>query len=240
MPDRLTILALDTASSACSAAVWAEGGVVAQRLATMQRGHAEALMPMVAAVLRESRRGFADLDLVTVTRGPGAFTGLRVGLAAARAIAIAAAVPCVGVTSLEAVALAVQPGQRCGRFLLVALDSKRSDSYVQMFDTDAVPLGAPAALAMDALAAHVATLIEGRGNGGSLLVAGDASAAAAETLAASGMAVRLAAAPGHPDAAVVARIAARRWRKGMAPRSAVAPLYLRPPQATPPVGGGGH
>ena len=90
----MKLLAIDTATSACSVALLAGDRIVAERSAGMQRGHAEALMPMVAEVLAASLsacpRGFADLELVAVTAGPGAFTGVRIGLAAAGLVIIAA------------------------------------------------------------------------------------------------------------------------------------------------------
>ncbi|MCH7931874.1 MAG: tRNA (adenosine(37)-N6)-threonylcarbamoyltransferase complex dimerization subunit type 1 TsaB, partial [Proteobacteria bacterium] len=94
----MNVLALDTATAACSVALWSDGTVLAQRFATMARGHAEALMPMVEAVMAEAGLAFADLDLVATTVGPGTFTGLRVGLAAARGLALAGGLPIVGVT----------------------------------------------------------------------------------------------------------------------------------------------
>ena len=102
----MIVLAIDTACSACSAALARDGVVVAARSEAMARGHAEALMPMVQAVMAEARIAWADLELVAVTNGPGSFTGLRTGLAAARGIALAQGIPVAGVTTLEAVAAA--------------------------------------------------------------------------------------------------------------------------------------
>ena len=70
----------------------------------MVRGHAEALMPLMARVMSQSRLEFAELDRIAVTVGPGSFTGLRVGVAAARGIALAAGKPAVGLTTLAAFA----------------------------------------------------------------------------------------------------------------------------------------
>ncbi|MHA1569433.1 MAG: tRNA (adenosine(37)-N6)-threonylcarbamoyltransferase complex dimerization subunit type 1 TsaB, partial [Alphaproteobacteria bacterium] len=84
------LLALDTATGACSVAIWHEGGVLRRRVAEMAHGHAEALMPMVREVMHAAGASFTDLDAFAVTVGPGAFTGLRIGLAAARGMALAA------------------------------------------------------------------------------------------------------------------------------------------------------
>ena len=79
----MKILALDTATSSCSVAIWADA-VKAARATAMERGHAEALMTMVVEAMAEAGVAFPDIDLVAVTVGPGSFTGLRIGLAAAR------------------------------------------------------------------------------------------------------------------------------------------------------------
>ena len=94
----MLILAIDTALDACAAGVLDTdaGKLIAQESLAMKRGHAEALMPLIARVIKESGIGFAELDRIAVTTGPGSFTGLRVGLSAARGIALAANKPVVG------------------------------------------------------------------------------------------------------------------------------------------------
>ena len=100
----MRLLALDTATSACSAALWQDGTVLARHLQPMARGQSEALLPMVAAVMAEAGLAFADLDLLAVTVGPGTFTGIRIGLAAARGLALATGLPLAGIATTEAVA----------------------------------------------------------------------------------------------------------------------------------------
>src|SRR5262249_38124743 len=102
----MRVLAIDTALEACSAAVLdtERGGIVASESIPMVRGHAEALMPLVARVMQKADLAFPALDRVAVTVGPGSFTGLRVGVAAARGIAVAAGKPAVGLTTLAAYA----------------------------------------------------------------------------------------------------------------------------------------
>ncbi len=123
---------MDTSAGACSAALW-EDAIIFERTKEMQRGHAEALLPMIFSVMRDADRRFTDLDLVAVTVGPGAFTGLRVGLAAARGIALAAGLSCFGVTTLEAIAEAIDWPTLARRPALVALDNKQGGVYAQMF-----------------------------------------------------------------------------------------------------------
>lgn len=227
----MKLLAIDTATSACSAALRAGGRIVAERSAGMDRGHAEALMPMVAEVMAASAsacpRGFADLDLIAVTVGPGAFTGVRIGLAAAGAMAAAAGIPAVGLTTLEVVAAAQPP---LDRPLLVVLDAKRADVYCQLFAPGGAPMSAPEAVLPAEIPARLPP--------GPLALAGDGAAPVAAALEAAGRDfLRL---HGHdrPEAAVLARLAAERWRGGPPPPGApLRPLYLRAPDVSPPRGG---
>ena len=103
----MNILALDTSMGACSAAVLAVDGA-ARRLilrdVPMARGHAEALMPMVAEVMQESGLAFAELDLIAATLGPGSFTGVRIAIAAARGLALVTRAKLFGTDSLSVVA----------------------------------------------------------------------------------------------------------------------------------------
>src|SRR4051812_14151460 len=103
----MNILGFDTSGAVCAAAVLRSGRVAAQREAAMERGHAQALVPMLAAAMEEAGLGFGDLDAVGVTVGPGAFTGIRIGLAAARGIGLASGLPVFGVTGFAAIAAAV-------------------------------------------------------------------------------------------------------------------------------------
>src|ERR1700735_3312874 len=100
----MRLLAIDTALAACSAAVFdtRQGGIIARESLPMFRGHAEALMPLIRRIMDEAHTAFRDLDRVVVTTGPGSFTGLRVGIAAARGIALAADKPAGGAASLTA------------------------------------------------------------------------------------------------------------------------------------------
>jgi len=227
----LILLALDTALDACSVAVRAEGRVRARRRAEMRRGHAEALMPMVAAVMDEAGIGFASLDALAATVGPGHFTGLRIGLAAARGLALATRLPLIGVSTLETVAQNVPAAERTGRVLAVALETKRADLYVQTFDAHAEALAPPGACLPEDAAARLP--------GGAILLAGDGAPRLLAALAAAGRgadADRSTAAP-VPDATGVAAVAAARIdREGLPAPSAPppAPLYLRPPDVTDP------
>jgi tRNA threonylcarbamoyladenosine biosynthesis protein TsaB len=220
MADSPLILALDSSGAACSTAVWADGAVVARRFEAMARGQAERLMPMIQATMAESGRTFADLDMIAVTVGPGSFTGLRVGLAAARGLALAGDIPAAGVTTFDAALEAVPPSATEGRTIAIALDSKRGDLFVQFYDRDRRPLARPQILAPAALPAAAPP--------GPLYVGGDGAALMAPVPAAG---VILAPPGACIDAAHVAALAARRELAALLPP---VPLYLRPADVTAP------
>lgn len=225
----MNLLAFDSATSACSAAVWRDGVVLARESATMARGQSEALVPMIARVMAAAGMDFAALDRLAVTVGPGAFTGLRIGLAVARGLALAQALPVSGVTTLEAIASAVPPASR-KRAVLAVVDAKRDDVYAQLFDSDLKPLGQPRALLPEALPGVLALAP------GPVVAAGDGVGRVREILAAGDPDIGFAESPAFPDAAVVATIAA--GRADNADELPAEPLYLRPPQAVRPAHGG--
>jgi tRNA threonylcarbamoyladenosine biosynthesis protein TsaB len=133
----MLILAIDTALDACAAAVLDTdaGKLIAQESQAMKRGHAEALMPLIARVMKASGIAFAALDRIAVTTGPGSFTGLRVGLSAARGIALAAAKPVVGLTTLTAYA-APFVGDDSAHPILSAIDARHDHVYFQVVSGD--------------------------------------------------------------------------------------------------------
>lgn len=219
----MRLLALDAATAACSAAVWADGRIVARRHDALERGHAERLVPMVEAVMDEACLTYGALDGVAATVGPGSFTGVRVGLATARALALAAGLPLVGVTTLAALAAAVPGAERAGRRVLAALDARRSQVYAQVFEADGAPMGEPRAMApADASSLMAGPTSDRRpvrlvGSGASLIL---------PALRAEGWQADVSAAPELPDAAHVAALAAH---IGLPDPAAPppAPLYLR-------------
>lgn len=218
----MRILALDSALGACSAAVWADGAVLAEDQVELRHGHAELLVPMLARVLARAGVKVADMDRLACTTGPGHFTGLRAGLATARGLALAMSKPLIGITTLDAVAAGVDAAALRGRDLIVALDSKRAEAYVQRFDRQLRPMGAAMALTPAEAAAQAGP--------GAVLVAGDAAARVVAEFAASGGDALLAEAPPLPQARLVAVLAALRTLPDAPP----APVYLHPPAITRP------
>jgi tRNA threonylcarbamoyladenosine biosynthesis protein TsaB len=147
-------LVLDTALNACAVAVSRDGQILAHVSEPMQRGHQERLAPMVETVVLKSEVGFDALNRVGVTVGPGSFTGLRVGLAFAKALSLALDIPCIGVNSLEALAAG-----RAG-FVGAAIAAKGDQLYLQVF-LDGTALMAPDVLDPAVAAARVAELWSG-------------------------------------------------------------------------------
>ena len=222
------LLALDSAGSACSAAVRTEDGVVARRLEVMRRGQSERLVPMIQDVMSEAGLDYAALDAIAVTVGPGGFTGVRIGLATARGLALACGRPVLGLNNFLTVAAAVPEAERQDRHIAVLLDAKRSDLYVQVFRPDLTPSSKPACIAPAELAAHVPA--------GRMVLAGDAVAQAMSGLGQAGdERFLISGAPAHADAAVIAELAA--GLPSPAPDAPLPrPLYMRPPDVTMPEG----
>jgi tRNA threonylcarbamoyladenosine biosynthesis protein TsaB len=140
----MLILAIDTALDACAAGVLDTdaAAMIAQESQAMKRGHAEALMPLIARVMREAGIGFAALDRIAVTTGPGSFTGLRVGLSAARGLALAANKPVVGLSTLTAYAAPVV-GQNAPQPVISAIDARHDHVYFQVVSGDGGSLMRP-------------------------------------------------------------------------------------------------
>jgi tRNA threonylcarbamoyladenosine biosynthesis protein TsaB len=212
----MRILAIEGALARCSAAVWADGTVVAAAATDAPRGQPALLPPMVRDVL--ARAGGAP-DAVVVGVGPGGFTGLRAAIALAEGIARGAGCPLAGITTGEALLAALPPDMRAGRSVWAAIDNRRGRVVLELFAPDDAMPAAPLVAALDALPP----------TRGPVLVLGDAAEAIAAVLRARGDAAQ--AHPGLPDAADLARLAAQRLRAGLPPRPA-APLYAEPPAVT--------
>jgi tRNA threonylcarbamoyladenosine biosynthesis protein TsaB len=218
----MLILAIDTALDACAAGVLdtEAGEMRAHESQNMKRGHAEALMPLIARVIKQAGIAFTALDRIAVTTGPGSFTGLRVGLSAARGIALAADKPVVGLTTLMAYAAPIV--SRNGEHPVIsAIDARHGQVYFQAVSGNGGPLiqpqVAPIEEALDAARFGAPYLV---GNAASLL------ADRWPTQAQPPFKVEPQAAP---DIAWVAWLGA-----AVSPNSAPArPFYLRAPDAKP-------
>ena len=227
----MRILAIDTAMSSCSVAHWWNGAILSARKEEMSRGQAEALVPMIQNVLEDAKVTAKDLDLLAVTVGPGAFTGLRIGLATARGIALAAHVPCLGLTTTEVIAHEVKASVWNTGSLLVAIDSKRKDIYAQVFQMGHKPIKKASAIDPAVLGEWLL------GVPGPIQVIGDARLQAASALIEAGHDPIIIERPEVPDGSVLAELASQRWNLGDILKSPL-PLYLRPPDAKLPKGSG--
>ncbi len=197
----------------------------------MARGQSERLMPMILEVMAEAGLGFEAIDAIAVTLGPGGFTGVRIGLAAARGLALARARPLVGIGSFSALAATVPAWPPAGH-VVAAIESKRAEIYLQTFaargsDGVPVPHGSGRAVSPADLAGALPS--------GPVLMVGDGAARAVEVLVAAGRAASRAPDPGPCIAASVARLAAARALPSVdtdPPR----PIYLRGADVTLPDG----
>jgi tRNA threonylcarbamoyl adenosine modification protein YeaZ len=152
----MRILALDTALPAISACVLDSGAtepLVIESL-PMERGHAEALLPLIERVMAQVEGGFASLDRIAVTVGPGSFTGIRVAISAARGFGVALDIPVVGVSTLAAFAaplvLGPKPAQERESALpgviVSAIDARHGQVYLQACSQTGAILLAPTVL----------------------------------------------------------------------------------------------
>jgi tRNA threonylcarbamoyl adenosine modification protein YeaZ len=155
----MLLLAFDTAGPQCAVAL-ARGDqdsfeILAGETERMVRGHAERLVPMIEAALDQSGLAFGDIERIAVTIGPGSFTGVRVGVAAGRGLGLALAIPVVGIGTLHALAVAVEP-HRYGTAVAV-LDARRNEIYSLVQDiASGRLLHGPAVCRVDALAGSLA------------------------------------------------------------------------------------
>ena len=222
----MNILAFDTCFDACSAA--AGRGLrsltpsISFATEPMAIGHAERLLPMVEMVLSEVGMTVSQLDRIAIASGPGTFTGARIAVSAARALALASGAVVVAVTSLEL--MAMNPAVTSGRNKTVAIatDARRGEVYIQCFEARTLkPFGPPTVLSVKRAAASLGQ--------GPILITGSGAADVAEEAQSLGLDAT-AVLPGLLPEAIDMLFAAA----SLPTVNSVAPLYLRPPDAKPP------
>jgi tRNA threonylcarbamoyladenosine biosynthesis protein TsaB len=210
----MKLLAVDTALGACSVAVIDGAQVLAHRSEFMDRGHAEALAPMV----EDAMQGFAfsDLERLAVTIGPGTFTGQRVGLAFMRGLRVALHVPLIGITTLAAMAEAAK--DETGLACAIALhDARRDEVYLEI--EDMLP---PTVMLFD----DAVRILRELPGSDPITLAGTAASRICDALAKRFVLSQVR----QPDALWVARLAMNAEATDLPPP----PLYLRPPDAKLP------
>ena len=217
------ILAVDTTQGACSVALWdAHATKPHTILREMQIGHAEALMPMLIKLLATTNTALHTITRFAVTTGPGGFVGVRLGLCTMRTLAFARNRPIIGIPTLTAMAAAYIPPKPMP--ILVAIDARRYDYFVQLFECPSAdsPLAhAPQVHKLESLLSILPTA--------ALALVGTGAAA---IYAARNKHDFCTDAPPYPQAEIVARLAATMpLPKPYAPPN---PIYLRPPRARLP------
>lgn len=215
-------LAFDTTGAQCAVALWGDDRVLAHDVRAARHGHAALLAPMIADVLSKGGVSARSLDRIAVTRGPGGFTGVRVGLATARGLALATRAPVLGVTTFEALLLSLPVDQEFDS-VIAAVDSRLKTIFVQVFGPDRQPIGGPLVCAPEALPAQLPS------DARRPIVIGDAAACVVAALVASGLepaAVIVAA----PDVAALAHAGTR---AGVQDLALPVPLYVAPPAVRP-------
>lgn len=215
----MKILAVDTALGACSVAVLDGSRVLAHRLEMMERGHAEALAPMVEAAMHQAGIAFSDIDRLAVTTGPGTFTGQRVGLAFMRGLRVALKKPLAGITTLEAMCAAAMDETALDHAAAIH-DARRGEAYLALSSKEGL-LIAPEILPLDTVAHRIANAIPGV----PVALAGTGAETVGVALT-QGQVTSIR----QPDALWVARFAMHVPE----PKAAPAPLYLRAPDAKLP------
>lgn len=218
----MRILAVDTALGLCSAAVMdtATGHMIARESLMMDRGHAEALMPLIDRVMAQVPGGFSSLSRVATTVGPGSFTGLRVGLSAARAVALATSLPIVGITTLSAF---IAPFLSDGNEKSVAsvIDARHQHVYLQISAGDGRILVPPCIIAQSEAEALILA--------SKARIVGSAPSLFANLAQKSSSLVVCESDQPGPDSEWIARLGAFANPDDARP----VPLYLRPPDAVP-------
>lgn len=221
-PKPRRILAIDTAMGACSVCVVDEGveEPIALQSTPMDTGHAEALMPMLRDLMEQVPGGFPSIDRVAVSIGPGSFTGLRVGISAARGIGLAVGCPVVGISTLSAYAVPLMTSDGAG-VIAVGIDARHGQLYFQAFTAAGRTIVLPRVISVK----EATRLI---GSGPALIAGSGAAALAVEAMA---MGVRASIADPSPAPSIL-------WiaRLGLVADPAAAPakpLYLKAPAAQP-------
>ncbi|WP_315920672.1 tRNA (adenosine(37)-N6)-threonylcarbamoyltransferase complex dimerization subunit type 1 TsaB [Mesorhizobium sp. SP-1A] len=217
----MILLAIDCSASLCAACVYDAGAgrELGRSVLDLGKGHAEHLMAVIEGALKNAEKTYADLGTVAVSVGPGSFTGLRVGVSAARGLALALKVPAIGVTTLEALAAEAQDAFP-GRPVLAALDAGRDEIHAAFYEKDGTLTRGPAAFTLEDATAMT--------RGTSPVLAGTAARRIAEAV---GGGLDIGPAAATADIAVYARLAAAK-QPGEKPR----PVYLREADAKPQAG----
>ena len=151
------LLALDTSSDYVSIALFDKLELLAHTHQPMPAGQAEKLLPLLQELLTKTKKRPQDISSVAVAIGPGSFTGVRIGLSTARALALALNIPVIGITNFDAAAYNIK------KQITVALDTKRGDYFVQKFNQNMQPISSPTVQTTEELATSAPFFVTGSG-----------------------------------------------------------------------------
>lgn len=218
----MIVLALDTALAACSVCLFdtERDKVVASESAMLGKGHAEALLPMVERVIAKLDGGWSRIERIGVVVGPGSYTGLRVGIAAARAAALATGRPAVEDTTLAALA-APLVGVCEDVPIAAAIDARHGNLFFQLFSPEGRPLEEPAALSLAEAAARIGER--------PVHLVGSAAPALQSVLSQAGGTAKSSLAEAVPDIVCVAKLVATADPRKAPPD----PVYVKSADARP-------
>lgn len=227
MKEYKNILTFDTAMNGCGACFF-DAAINREffEISPMARGQAEHLVPMIGRVLLVAGRQYSEVEAIVTTVGPGAFTGLRIGLSAAKSLALALDVPAFGITTLQILALQYARRNEVQGDLMVLVDTKREDFYVQIFDQAGTPVSEARAVGAEDIEALV--------HGKIVTFAGDAVARFQSTLVMPEVTWIFDARPILPDTALMARILAEEGGDSPFLYRQLEPVYMRGPDVSVP------
>lgn len=220
----MLILALDSTATTASVALWRDRGVLCEYTVNAGNTHSVTLLPMIEHMLKVSGTSLDDIDMYAVSAGPGSFTGVRIGAATVKGLALKDNKPCVGVSAIEALAENLTV---CRGFICPVMNARRQQVYTALFHSDGAKLTRlfdDSALSLDELREKLANLEEPVyfcGDGYSL------TEQMSDTVTPPRLRIQ--------SAASVAAVAERLWNaaedKSVFSASSLVPIYLRKPQA---------
>lgn len=227
----MKILSFDTTMQACSASFidTEKEGEQQSVYESLERGHAEAIVPMIESVMNVSNCSYQELDCIAVTLGPGAFTGVRVGVATARGLGLSTGVDVYGFSSLHVIAARAREQLGDGYLsefdrMLVAVDARRGEIYLQSFDINAQPLIEACAVVPEQFAEF--------SENGKILVVGSGGSLLSDIVSQGAQQVVFECPDLLPDAQNIGQLVLS--DQGI--HETLSPLYLRAPDAKPQVG----
>ncbi len=227
----MNLLAFDTSVGVCSVAIRKDEHVVARRHETLSKGHAERIVPMIQSVLTEADVRYGEIDFIAVTVGPGTFTGIRIGLSAARGIALTTGVPVIGVPTLDVIAEGARALGSLDKQSAITVfhDARRDELFCQVFPrvTDDSPSSPSLITLVDAL-----SIIP---SGGATVV-GSGVSRLKDRIVSERPDVTISDAPNSPDAVHLSSIGTALARRGLTEKWPPEPLYIRAPDARLPAG----